>query len=154
MTLVLERLAIRRGHQRQPRRACDSTGWPVGAKEMHVEHVYRSFCFSPTRAIPTPPPPPPQPTPLRTPPLNPLLRSIRMVVSQKAHIPFKTYVYTLWCALFRCVLLRYIRFCHLIGNIDSPTDVCQIKSMSCYRGILYGQIINIFTAKQPTKAEN
>lgn len=34
-----------KARQRPPKRACDSTGWPEGARAMHVERVYHFFCF-------------------------------------------------------------------------------------------------------------
>ena len=45
MMTVEQELPIQRDHQLVPKRVCDSTGWPEGAKVMHVVRVYHFFYF-------------------------------------------------------------------------------------------------------------
>lgn len=45
MKVAVERPETRKAHRRLPKRACDSTGWPEGAKATHVERVCHFFCF-------------------------------------------------------------------------------------------------------------
>lgn len=40
------RLVIQRVRQQVPKRTCDSTGWPVGAKETHEGHEYHFYYFN------------------------------------------------------------------------------------------------------------
>lgn len=45
MKVAAVQLVTRKAPQRQQKRVCDSTGWPEGAKAMHVERVYHFFYF-------------------------------------------------------------------------------------------------------------